>query len=70
MWVNTNWLVIEGLRRYGYHDLAATLREQTLALVAAAGFREYFDPRSGEGYGTGGFSWSAALTLDLLSDTL
>ncbi len=68
VWVNTNWLVIAGLRRYGYPDLAARLRQHTLDLVAAGGFREYFDPRTGEGYGTGGFSWSAALTLDLLTD--
>lgn len=69
VWVNTNWLVIQGLRRYGYDALAATLRQHTLDLVAGAGFREYFDPRNGEGYGTGGFSWSAALTLDLLTES-
>ena len=70
VWVGTNWLVIQGLRRYGDADRAATLRQQTLDLVAGAGFREYFDPRNGEGYGTGGFSWAAALTLDLLNESL
>lgn len=68
VWVNTNWLVIQGLRRYGYTDLAATLRRQTLDLVAHAGFREYFDPLTGGGSGAAGFSWSAALTLDLLAE--
>jgi hypothetical protein len=68
VWVNTNWLVIQGLQRYGYTDLATTLRRQTLDLVARAGFREYFDPLTGVGYGSAGFSWSAALTLDLLAE--
>ena len=70
VWVNTNWLVIQGLGGYGYSDLAATIRRHTLDLVAGAGFREYFDPRNGGGYGTPGFSWSAALTLDLLNESL
>jgi glycogen debranching enzyme len=68
VWVNTNWLLIQGLRRYGYTTLAATIRRQTLELVARAGFREYFDPLTGDGYGSAGFSWSAALTLDLLAE--
>jgi glycogen debranching enzyme len=68
VWVNTNWLVIQGLRRYGYAGLAATLRRQTLDLVAQAGFREYFNPLTGDGSGSAGFSWSAALTLDLLAE--
>ena len=68
VWVITNWLIMQGLRRYGYTDLAATLRRQTLDLVARAGFREYFDPLTGEGSGSAGFSWSAALTLDLLAE--
>jgi hypothetical protein len=70
VWVNTNWLVIQGLRRYGYDDQAARVRQHTLDLVAGAGFREYFDPRTGDGYGTPGFSWSAALTLDLLTESV
>ncbi len=69
VWVNTNWLMIQGLRHYGYTAQADALAEQTLALVDAAGFREYFDPRDGSGYGTDGFSWSAALTIDLLAST-
>ena len=67
-WVNVNWLVMHGLRRYGFHDYAAALRAATLELVRAAGFHEYFHPASGEGLGAEGFSWSAALTLDLLRE--
>ena len=35
-------------------------------LVARAGFREYFDPLTGEGLGARDFSWSASLILDVL----
>jgi hypothetical protein len=37
-----------------------------LRLVRRSGWREYFDPFSGDGYGATGFAWSAALVIDLL----
>ena len=66
-WVNTNWLIIDGLRRYGYHDHADALTETTLDMVAKSGFYEYFNPRTAEPLGARNFSWTAALTLDLLT---
>lgn len=68
VWVNTNWMVLRGLRDYGYSDLAESVAAGSLALVAKSGFREYFHPQTGEGFGTNTFSWSAALTIDLLSE--
>jgi glycogen debranching enzyme len=65
-WVNTNWLIIDGLKRYGFHDHASALRESTLEMVEKGGFSEYFDPLTGEAAGAPNFSWTAALTLDLL----
>ncbi len=65
VWVNTNWFLIRGLERYHYWQEAEKIRRDTLALVERTGFFEYFDPGTGAGYGTGSFSWSAALTLDL-----
>ena len=65
-WVNTNWLIIDGLRRYGYDDHAAALTESTLDMVARNGFNEYFNPLTGAPLGAKNFSWTAALTLDLL----
>jgi len=35
-------------------------------LVAKSGFREYFHLRTGRGYGTRSFSWSAALLIHTL----
>ncbi len=65
-WVNINWLIIDGLTRYGFHDHAAALRESTLEMAARSGYYEYFNPLTGDGLGAGDFSWTAALVLDLL----
>ena len=65
-WLNTNWLIIDGLRRYGYNDHADALTESSLELVQKGGFAEYFNPLTGEPLGADNFSWTAALTVDLL----
>ena len=64
-WVNVNWLLVEGLRASGLTADAERLAARTLELVERSGFWEYFDPLTGEGCGTDGFSWTAALALDL-----
>jgi neutral trehalase len=68
VWVNTNWMLMHGLRQYGYSTQADNLKQTTLELVHRQGFREYYNPITGEGYGTTNFSWTAALTIDLLSE--
>ena len=65
-WINTNWYVARGLRRHGREDLARTIEDRSAALVERSGFREYYDPVTGEGFGAESFSWSA-LALDLLA---
>jgi hypothetical protein len=65
-WVNTNWLIIDGLERYGFTELAADLRKRTIGLVSSAGCYEYFSAIDGKGLGAHDFSWTAALTIDLL----
>src|SRR6185436_746689 len=65
-WVNTNWIIVEGLRDAGEHTLADELRARTLDLVEQSGFAEYFSALNGRGHGASEFSWTAALTLDLL----
>ncbi len=66
-WVNTNWLIIQGLRDYGFHKEARDLKRQTIQLVADGGFYEYFSPFDGSGKGAPNFSWTAALTIDLIN---
>ncbi len=65
-WVNMNWLIIEGLKQYGFDDHAQALTESTLDMVKIGGFAEYFDPLTGEGAGADNFSWTASLVIDLL----
>jgi len=66
VWINTDWLLWLGLRQHGVDDLAAELGADMLALVCKSGFREYFHPFGGEGYGASGFAWTAALVIDVL----
>ena len=66
IWVNLNWLLARGLRAHGLDAQAEALEATTLRLVGGGGMHEYFDPRSGEGRGSGEFSWTAALLVDTL----
>ncbi|WP_408058238.1 MGH1-like glycoside hydrolase domain-containing protein [Streptomyces tauricus] len=68
-WFNTNWLVERGLRLHGELSVAAGLRGALLETADTSGFAEYVDPYTGEACGALGFSWTAALTLDLLHET-
>ncbi|MDB5166701.1 MAG: hypothetical protein JWM37_773 [Candidatus Saccharibacteria bacterium] len=67
-WLNVNWMVIDGLKRYGYHDHAHALTESSLEMVRTYGCNEYFNPLTGEPLGAKDFSWTAALAIDLASD--
>jgi hypothetical protein len=66
-WVNTNWMIVEALRAAAEHTLAGELRGRTLELVDTSGFAEYFSALNGRGHGASEFSWTAALTLELLA---
>jgi hypothetical protein len=65
-WVNTNWLIIDGLRRNGFKDHADALQESTLEMIQQSGFNEYFSPIDGSPAGASNFSWTAALYIDLV----
>ncbi len=65
-WVNMNWLIIDGLKRYGFKEQAKALRESTLEMVERHGCYEYFDPLNGEPAGAKDFSWTASLAIDLI----
>ncbi|WP_369246443.1 hypothetical protein [Streptomyces sp. R41] len=67
-WFNTNWLLERGLRLHGEHARADGLRAALLDTAGESGFAEYVDPYTGEACGALGFSWTAALTLDLLHE--
>ena len=65
-WLNINWLVIDGLKRYGFDAEASRLADKSLELVSKSGLSEYFNPLTGQPAGAPNFSWTAALTIDLL----
>jgi glycogen debranching enzyme len=65
-WINTNWMIIDGLERYGFGLEAKDLKQKTIEMVARSGFYEYFNPLNAKPAGAANFSWTAALTIDLL----
>ncbi|MCA0131525.1 amylo-alpha-1,6-glucosidase [Winogradskyella alexanderae] len=72
IWINLNWLIYKGLKRYGYFDLARRIKAETINFIEKHGFYEYFDARKQKfetaAYGGNNFSWSAALILDLIKE--
>jgi hypothetical protein len=68
-WMNTAWLCWLGLVRLGYEQPAAQLAQRLGATAAAAGLREYYNPRTGAGMGAVDFGWSS-LVLELLDPDL
>jgi hypothetical protein len=69
IWINMNWLLYHGLKRYGFIEKAASVRKDIIELVKRYGFYEYYDPLKGCGYGSKDFSWTAALFLDVVLST-
>ena len=73
IWINLNWIIYRGLRRYNYPELSEKIKEHTIWFMEKYGFYEYFEPSKAlnktlhKGYGGNNFSWSAALTLDLIN---
>jgi len=65
VWINVDWMLMRGLERYGFDEQVGHLRRTITELVENEGFHEYFDPASGKGHGSGFFSWTAALFLDV-----
>lgn len=69
VWLDQAYFAINGLERYGYsadaRAIADRLRGNAAGLLGTAPIRENYDPLTGEGFNSSGFSWSAALLLDL-----
>ncbi len=66
VWLNTNWMIIDGLKRYKFHEEAEQLMATTIEMVKTSGFYEYFSALNAEPAGASNFSWTAALTIDIL----
>lgn len=67
-WVNVNYLLIEGLFRSGYEELARELRRRTLELICGQNdVCEYYHPELGirPPKAASVFGWSSAVFIDL-----
>ncbi|MFN2487245.1 MAG: amylo-alpha-1,6-glucosidase [Acidimicrobiia bacterium] len=67
-WVNINYLLIDGLEKSGYFDVAVELKRRTIDLLSSnTGMFEFYNPLSGRPPATAArfFSWTAAVFLDL-----
>ena len=65
-WINANWYLVRGLLRHGHDDLALHIVDRSATLIEREGFREYYNPETGQGHGATDFGWSA-LVLDMLA---
>lgn len=64
-WAAANWTLYRGCAMRGHTGAANAIRRSLEQLVQRSGFREYYDPFSGEGYGAREFTWSA-LIVDMV----
>ena len=64
-WININWLIVRGLEKHGYSDVAREIARRSIALVDQSGYWEFYNPITGEPGGQSDYSWST-LALDFL----
>ncbi len=64
-WAFNNWFLHRGLKERGFLDEADRLLASLKQLIAKSGFREYYHPVTGEGYGEKDFTWSG-LVVDMM----
>lgn len=69
VWININWMLLQGLKRYGFIQKADSLARDILQLPIRFGFYEYYDSFDGRGYGSQKFSWTASLFIDTAYET-
>ncbi len=67
-WICTNWYLVKGLRKQGYNQAAEHIVEKICEMIRLSGFREQYNPFTGEGYGAKNFGWST-LIVDLLESS-
>ena len=60
-WACINWFLYHALKKRGFDERAQRLRRSLWQLIEKSGFREYYDPFTGEGHGAREFTWSGLL---------
>jgi hypothetical protein len=64
-WVVVNWFLFRSFKANGFEKEAAHLLASIRELIELSGFREYYNPFTGEGYGAKDFTW-AGLVVDMM----
>lgn len=62
-WLNTNFFIWKGLKKHKEENIANDLVTRTRELISKSGFREFFNPITGEGGGAKNFGWSSLVLL-------
>ena len=65
-WVVHNWFMHQFLMEKGLKKEASQLVTSIKKLIRKSGFREYYNPFTGEGYGAQDFTW-AGLVVDMMN---
>ncbi|WP_237144699.1 amylo-alpha-1,6-glucosidase [Pontibacter pamirensis] len=65
-WVVFNWFMQDFLLKKGYRQEAQALLLSVKRLISKSGFREYYNPFTGEGNGAKDFTWSG-LVVDMIN---
>jgi glycogen debranching enzyme len=60
-WAVNNWFLYHALKKRGYVEPAERLKRALREAIEKSGFREYYDPFTGEGHGAREFTWSGLL---------
>ena len=70
-WIPTNYMVYNGLKNYGYNQIASVVAQRTVELMSKAGNREYYNTETGEGLGLDPFwGWSLLGHFFMLEENL
>lgn len=68
VWLIVNYMIADGLANASETAMAACIRENSLDLIEASGFAEYYHPQTGEPCGGDSFTWTAAMVLEFLRE--
>lgn len=61
-WIVSNWFLHQFLMEKRYNKEADKLIDSIKKLIEKSGFREYYNPFTGEGYGAKDFTWAGLVT--------